>query len=322
MISFAPQLAGPWASQPVDMSAPRHTPMWIESAWRDPESGIVFGWYHHEPGGVCGADSGLSEPKIGAVISYDGGRSVIDLGIVLAAGDLPDCNSRNGFFAGGHGDFSVVLDPERRYFYFFFTNYAGPTAEQGVAVARLAFEDRFQPVGAVFKYYRGRWNEPGIYGHMTPVFPARVTWQNENTDSHWGAAVHWNTALQQFVMLLNRSCCSSGWPQEGIYLSMTGDLAEPASWSGPVKLLDDSDLPDKPAYYPQVIGLGGGETDSIAGSRVRLVVQGVSHWEIEFRPPTESLPLQIRRATTPRAVAPASRGESPNQTSGSGPSFP
>ena len=38
---------------------------------------------------------------------------------------------RMRYFSGGHGDFSVVLDREQKFFYFLFTNYGGPVETQG-----------------------------------------------------------------------------------------------------------------------------------------------------------------------------------------------
>ena len=63
MISLAPGIEGPWRSRNVDVTAQDHQPLWIESAWVD-QDGVLFGWYHHEPGGVC--ENGLTAPKIGA----------------------------------------------------------------------------------------------------------------------------------------------------------------------------------------------------------------------------------------------------------------
>ena len=133
-------------------------PMWIEAAWQD-EDGTVYAWYHHEPGGVC-PHSSLSAPQIGALVSTDGGATFKDLGIVLSAVDPPDCSAQNGFFAGGHGDFSVILDLQQRYFHFLFSNYGGDLAGQGVAIARMAFEDRANPVGAVWKYTKRSGKSP------------------------------------------------------------------------------------------------------------------------------------------------------------------
>jgi hypothetical protein len=124
-------------AQPVQFDSAEHSPVWFEGAWAD-DDGTLFLWYHHEPGGLC-PGSDLTAPRIGAAISYDGGATVQDLGIVLESGDPIDCSAKNGFFAGGHGDISVVLDHDRQYFYFFFTNYGGPLEGQGIAVARLAF---------------------------------------------------------------------------------------------------------------------------------------------------------------------------------------
>lgn len=275
VISAGNDQFNPDISQQIAIDRQDHFPMWIEAAWTDFD-GSLYAWYHHEPGGVCNGE--LTQPVIGALVSYDGGVSFTDLGFVLTSGAPPDCNAKNGFFAGGHGDFSVVFDPATAYFYFFFGNYGGPTSEQGVAVARMAYEDLQQPGAAVWKYFNGEWNEPGRGGRMTPVFPARTGWPQADADSFWGPSLHWNTYLESWVLLMNRSCCRPMWPQEGVYISFNPDLSDPLGWSGPERILERP-----PAYYPQVVGLGLGETDSVAGETARLYLQGVSHWEIVFR---------------------------------------
>jgi hypothetical protein len=259
-----------------------HYPLWIEAVWRD-EDGRVYAWYHHEPSGLCGGK--LSAPQIGALVSTDGGHLFEDLGIVLASGDPINCAARNGFFAGGHGDFSVILDRERQYFYFLFSNYGGPEQNQGVAVARMRFEDRARPQGAVTKFYQGGWNEPGIGGAVTAAFPARVSWEHSDADSFWGPAVHWNTLLKRYVVVLNRACCSTNWPQEGIYITFGSDLSDVLSWTVPAKILDASQIGFAPGYYPQIFGTATGETDSLAGQSPRLFVKGVSKWQLSFYDP-------------------------------------
>ncbi|MBI4906672.1 MAG: hypothetical protein HY820_23795 [Acidobacteria bacterium] len=280
MVSTASSLLGWWESENVQYNGPNR-PIWFESAWVD-EDGTILAWYHHEPEGVCGTKGGLTAPKIGAAVSYDGGFTMEDLGIVLEAGDPVDCSAKNGFFAGGHGDFSVILDHYTGYFYFMFTNYAGPLERQGVATARFAFQDRYQPAGAVWKYFEGDWTEPGVKGKVTPVFPAMQAWQRADADSWWGPAVHWNTYLNRYVVFLNRACCAPGWPQEGIYMASTLDISRPLTWSWPQKIMSKSEIGSSPGYYPQILGFGPGETDSIAGQVVRLFIQGVSKWEITF----------------------------------------
>lgn len=107
---------------------------------------------------------------------------------------------------------------------------------------------------------------------LTPTAP-----RFGNCDAFWGPSVHWNTYLQQYVMLLNRAR-GKGWIQEGIYVSFSADLADPRSWSQPLKVLDGG------AWYPQVMGqddeLKG--TDKLAGRRARFFMKGVSEYEIEF----------------------------------------
>ncbi len=252
-----------------------HFPMWIEAAWLDPD-GTLYAWYHHEPVGVC-PGSQLTRPQIGALRSFDGGRTFFDLGLILASGAPADCTVKNGFFAGGHGDFSVIPDRERGYFYFLFGNYGGETSSQGIAMARMAFEDRVAPAGAVWKYHEGDWGEPGLGGRVTPAFPVSVGWQQADTNAFWGPSVHWNTYLESYVVLMNHACCRPRWPQEGVYVSFNPDLSDPMGWSTPQRLLDQPT-----AYYPQVIGLEPGESDTLAGRKARLYLQGWSGYEIVF----------------------------------------
>jgi hypothetical protein len=250
-----------------------HPMRWIESTWLD-DDGTLYAWYHREAF-VC-PDEGMSAPEIGALVSYDNGATFFDLGIVLRAGDPPDCGAANGYFAGGHGDFTVVLDRDRQHFYFIFSNYGGPVSRQGIALARMAFDHRADPVGKVWKWDNGSWEQPGLEGSVTPILPAVTGWGAPDTDAFWGASVHWNTQLNQWVMLMNHSCCTPGWPQEGVYISFATDIAQPGAWTYPQKILEGG------PWYPQVLGLTVGETDKEAGERVRLFVGAASEWELVF----------------------------------------
>lgn len=253
---------------------------WIESVWRE-EDGTLYGWYHFEPAGLCPGTT-LTAPRIGAVRSTDAGVNWTDLGIVLESrsGTLK-CDAKNGYFAGGNGDFCVMLDEKRRYAYFLFGNYAGDVSEQGVTYARMAWKDRDAPVGKVWKWHRGGWKEPGLGGNLTPIFPTSIAWEREDCDSFWGPSVHWNTYLQCWVMLLNRAK-GAGWVQEGIYVSFSKDLSRPRSWSPPTKIHDGG------RWYPQVIGdveMKG--TDKLAGQTARFFMGGISEHEIVFLRPGE-----------------------------------
>ncbi|MCC6365010.1 MAG: hypothetical protein IT165_15945 [Bryobacterales bacterium] len=266
------------APQSVHIASGAHFPMWIEAVWQDP-NGALYAWYHHEPAGLC-PNSNLTAPEIGALVSNDGGNSFTDLGIVLSAPDPIDCSAKNGFFGGGNGDFSVIPDRDGAYLYFLFDNYGGDLSTQGVAIARMSLDYRANPVGAVWKYYQGGWTEPGLGGHLSPIFPAAVAWQQSNADSFWGPSIHWNSYLESYVILMSHSCCSPNWPQEGIYVTFNPDLSNPAAWSPPGKILGKVDY--DAGFYPQVLGINPGETDTLAGPIARLYVHGRSDWEILF----------------------------------------
>ncbi len=286
-----------WIVEAVDLTSLRGKGVWFEAAWAD-DDGTVLAWYHHEPGGLY-PDSRLTAPMIGAAVSFDGGYTMHDLGIVLASGDDNDPGAQNGFFTGGHGDFSVVLDRDRQHFYFFFTNYGGDPGNQGVAMARLAFADRFEPVGKVHKFHNGQWNEPGVGGRITALFPAARAWNHPDPDSFWGPAVHWNTHLNSFVMLLNRAEGEPGWAQEGIYVSFATDLNRPESWLRPRQIMERAEVPGYRSFYPQVLGMDPGGTDTLAGKTARFFINGTSSWEIDFNPGVDPTQPPDRRIPPP-----------------------
>jgi hypothetical protein len=282
LLSYGPNQFHLEGTEWIESAYINHVPLRIEAAWTD-EDGVLFAWYHHEPGGLC-SGSNLTAPKIGALVSLDGGRTFADMGIVLEAAEPIDCSAKNGFFGGGHGDFSVIADRGGEYLYFLFSTYGGGANSQGVAMARMAVADRFGPVGAVWKYHDGAWEQPGLGGMVTPIFPAKKSWMAADADSFWGPSVHFNASIDRFVVLMNRSCCEPGWKQEGVYISYNREVDDPAGWSLPLKLLDASQIGFGPGWYPQVIGTEPGETDTRAGRKARLYIQGISLWEIEFAP--------------------------------------
>jgi hypothetical protein len=259
---------------------------WIESVMPD-HRGVLYGYYHNEPAGVCDNDGHKTAPRIGAAKSIDGGRSWIDLGLILEAAPGPiDCTSPNRYFAGGVGDFSVILDQNGYDLYLLFSSYGQAIERQGVAAARMRWSDRDTPEGQVAIWSDGAWRYPEpvdgrwIYPPASPFIPARGSWYDRSgeVDAFWGPSVHWNTFLERYVMLLNRAQ-DAEWTQEGIYLSSTITPERPASWSAPMKLLDGG------RWYPQVMGLETGSgTDKLAGERARFFMSGRSAHEIVFQP--------------------------------------
>jgi hypothetical protein len=260
---------------------------WIEATHKAGD-GKLYMWYHNEPP----LPGGRTAPRIGEMVSTDDGWHWRDLGLVAEAppGSNNDA-SANHYFVGGNGDFTVVADRRNECLYFFLSTYYKDVAEQGVALARMRYEDRDAPVGKVRKWHKGAWAEPGLGGHVTPIFTVRTDWHKPDADAFWGPSIHWNTHLETWVMLLNQAR-DKDWTQEGIYVSFNADLAHPAGWTTPVKILDGAEL-EKSKWYPQVVGIDATkhETDQLADKVARLFVAGVSKWELLFGRPGEEPPI-------------------------------
>lgn len=277
-------------------------PRWAEATYKAP-GGKLYMWYHNEPHPSCGQQH-LTAPRIGAAVSTDNGLHFTDLGLILEAPpDSLACDTPNKYFTGGNGDFCVNVDREHRYVYFFISTYNCDVAEQGVAVARMACADLDAPAGKVWKWYQGKWQDPGRGGHVSPIFPG--DWHKNDANAFWGPSVHWNHYLNQWVMLLNRAQ-DKDWAQEGIYISFNPDIANPNGWSPARKILDRAELHVELSlgpiqWYPQVIGLDATkrETDKLAGQRARLFVAGMSRYELEFYALTP-LDRAYRHAKLPR----------------------
>jgi hypothetical protein len=268
---------------PITFTGWRDGGRWIESVHQE-DDGILLGWYHNEPAHLVpeelqeGRQFRMTAPFIGAAISYDQGKTWDDLGLVLAGDeDTLELEHYNFWFAGGNGDFTVILDREQDYFYFLFSGYYKDTAQQGICLARMRHEHRFSPVGKVMKWHLGKWDQPGLLGELTPIFPVKSSWYNEQPDAFWGPSVHWNTTIQKFVILLNRAIDPT-WKQGGIYISIADDLADPARYTQPVLLLEHS------GWYPQIIGCrpNDKETDREAGQNSRLFIHGHSNYLLSF----------------------------------------
>lgn len=258
---------------------------WIEATYKD-DDGTLYGWYHHEKGPVC-----INKPKyyaasaVGQGVSYDEGATWLDMGFVIDDdSNTFNCDTLNKYFPGGSGDFSVIVDQKKEYIYFLFSTYGRDIKQQGVSVARMPFSDRKQPAGKVWRWCDNGWTQPGINGRHSPVFPAFRDWHSNNPDAFWGPAVHWNSYLKTYVMLLNRAI-NPNWWQEGIYISFNSNLANPNGWSKPIQVRKDG------SWYPLVVGTDKKkqETDKLAGKRARYFEQGVSLWEIEFFKPAEKI---------------------------------
>lgn len=267
--------------------------IWMESII-EAEDGSWYGYYHNE---IVATKCGTSQkviPSIGAVRSADRGLTWENLGTILESpGFTTDCDTNNVYFVGGVGDFSVVLDADKKYLYLFFSQYVANQPSQGVAIARMPWAHRDEPLGRMAVWTRGVWlpsypirqrdatgavQRRWSYPVADPIYPAAESWHDEDlvVDAFWGPSVHWNTHLQQYVMLLNRARDVS-WSQEGIYVAFASRLDDPASWSTPRKVIDGG------RWYPQVMGLEPGTgTDKVAGETARLFMNGESRYLVTF----------------------------------------
>jgi hypothetical protein len=115
------------------------------------------------------------------------------------------------------------------------------------------------------------------YAAGMPIYRARDGWHDGNAvDAFWGPAVHWNTYLEQYVMLLNNAN-DAEFHQEGIYVSYAATLDDPTAWSEPERLLSGGN------WYPQVVGIEPGTgTDRVAGEYARFFMAGRSRYVIRF----------------------------------------
>jgi hypothetical protein len=278
------RLATPW---PVRFKNSSEGGKWIEAVLQD-ETGTLYGYYHNEPMGLCPGTK-KTAPRVGAARSMDNGFSWEDLGIILEGPGVLDCETPNEYFAGGVGDFSVVLNEEKTDVYFFLTAYSGSKSRQGVVLARMSWAQRNTPRGNLAVWEGNAWRYSQRYSTQIrrgffeprPIYPAIISWHDRsgNVDSFWGPSVHWNTFLNQYVMLLNHAS-DSEWSQEGIYIAFSPVLDDPRQWTQPVKIIEGG------PHYPQIMGLERNQgTDKIAGARARLFLRGQSDYFLVFQKP-------------------------------------
>ncbi len=268
---------------PVSFASHPGHGVWIEAVV-PADDDTWYAYYHHErPADLCGRPD-RQLPRIGALRSSDRGQTWEDLGIVLdAPPGSESCASTNRFVLGGVGDVTAAIDPDTRDIYLYFSQYSRDAASQGVVVARLAWADRDAPAGKLSIWNDGAWlpalsGVEGPAGAGTPLWPTRQPFHDRSSasDVFWGPSIHWNTHLEQYVMLLNRAK-DDHFGQEGIYVSFSPTIADPTQWTTPARIMSGG------GWYPQVIGMEAGSgTDRIAGRRARFFMTGRSDRFIEF----------------------------------------
>ncbi len=315
--SFAWDSSKAWYVHDINSAdGPTDTQMrWIESVYRRPATGELYGLYHTEEGPYvrCGAPFErpyLSVPHIGLAKSVDDGQSWRDLGLILSDGTFPiSCDLPIRFFAGGVGDPSMAVGPDSSYAYIVFTDYSGRDARtQGIQIARIALADLDTPLhtdgrSKATRWHNGGWSGPGLQGaspprfrqqwapvplgQATPLLPPVRSWQDPDGGGFWGPSLSWNTHLNAFVLLLNNVSGAKAFDAEGNYITYLPDISTPQPTPRvPIRL---QDLPGAPpaSWYVQALGdprMKG--TSALTGQDARLFLGDRSTVQLRFTPRT------------------------------------
>lgn len=266
---------------------------WFEAVLTDPASNSWYGYYHNEVQDIVCPGTGKVLPRIGAARSSDRGATWRNLGLVLEPPPGSEaCSTNNHYFVGGMGDFSVMLDADSQYLYFFYTQYFDRDADVGVSVARMNWADRNSPTRRAQVWNGSAWLPGGnqrvtqpngsvatqfVFRPANPIMKAMDSWDegSSRVEVLWGPSVHWNTYLQSYVMLLNMAG-DNYWKQRGVYISYNAQLDDPRKWTPPQPLLLGGH------WYPQVIGAEPTGTDKLAGQTARFFMSGRSEHRIVF----------------------------------------
>ena len=291
---------------------PTRTQMrWMESVYREPRTGTLFGLYHLEEGPYvrCPAPDErpyLSVPHIGLGRSADNGRTWENLGIIISDGSFEiSCDLPVRFFAGGVGDPSMAVGPDSAHAYIAFTDYSGDDARtQGIQLARIALADLAQPLNSdgtskARRWHDGAWSGPGLQGtpgprvgqswaptaigQATSILPPARSWLRPDGGGYWGPSLSYNTHVGAFMLLLNKVSGARAFDADGNYLTFVPDVSSPvASPTIPIRL--DS-LPNgpRPAWYVQALGAPAMRgTSAWTGQDARLFLGEHSHLVLHF----------------------------------------
>lgn len=284
---------------------------WMESVYRQPRTGTLYGLYHMEEGPYvkCPAPNErpyLSVPHIGIGRSTDNGRTWENRGIIISDGSFEiSCDSPVRFFAGGVGDPSMAVGPDSTYAYIAFTDYTGDDPRtQGIQLARIALADLDAPVSAdgtskATRWHNGAWSAPGLQGtpgprvgqtwtpvalgQATPLLAPARSWLREDGGGYWGPSLSWNTHVGAFMLLLNKVSGAKAFDADGNYMTFVPDTDAPAPVPATPIRLDALPNGPKSAWYVQALGdpsMRG--TSNWTGQDSRLFLGEHSHVLMRF----------------------------------------
>jgi hypothetical protein len=201
---------------------------------------LLVGYHAELPSNTLYAVHGLAA-------SWDNGLHWTDLGEVVRPNQSFAPELAPGFDEIGDGP--LVMSPDGKYFYFYFSDWvAGTTTTTHVSVARALVSSLLdaafgpgRPHTVPFeKFYEGNWHlQPGIGGASTDLNPGWTPQQGGYLD------IHFNNALERYVMIIDNDTT--------FYYSESTDGL---SWTEPLLLGAFADGVTTLAPYPRAVGLG------------------------------------------------------------------
>ena len=221
--------------------------------------------YHgeHHP---CTGDR--AEVTIGLAVSSDDGATWDRRGAVVSAPEytFASCDERTFY---GAGSFSAVVSPDRQYLYVYFNQWLpGETAV--TKVARALISTGLGP-GNWFKYFNGRWKEPGLRGRADDVLPVPDT----PRDQEWRAVaiptVSWNTEYRMWLAVF--VTVSGFWyssSSDGLHWSPARSLIDGVVLFAPESLVDHQQY----IYYPSLIDVNADEDGRTSRTGLLIYAQG------------------------------------------------
>ena len=133
--------------------------------------------------------------RLGTAYSNDGGRSFRFLGFILTT-HITDATLKRGNYRGKANIAGAGLRWDADYVYYYFSDMTNEDArDRRLAVARTARAEFARNARAGqntpwWKYYDGRWNEPGLGGRSAAL----------GTLGDYHTTIAYNTYLQQWIM--------------------------------------------------------------------------------------------------------------------------
>ncbi|HEY6339531.1 MAG TPA: IPT/TIG domain-containing protein [Candidatus Sulfotelmatobacter sp.] len=233
---------------------------------------------------------------LGLAKSTDEGATWQDLGFILSA---PRPYDSNGAFDIGDGNLTVATDPttSQKYFYLFFPQHCWINSTTTcndftfLSVARARYEELLTTAsnsrtatGLFHKYYEGLWEQPGMLGQASDVFPA-VTGETDGDPQ-----VVWSAYRNRFIAIMDNSSNIA-----------YGESVDGISWPAMQVLLGKN--PETPVLaYANAVGLGDDP-----GTLSHTFYSFYTEWPkgVSWQPATINR-LTITTAATVKSIVPSS----------------